>query len=100
MPLLRSERLASRQHRLYRRILEIHRRGDHIIAPPRRRVNIIQGESKEDDKGAQRKAEVETGAGQEVQAAPPAEVALLDQVLEQEADDAPRQIVEGRGRRN
>lgn len=85
---------------MYRRILEIHRCSNHIIAPPRRRVDVIQGESEEDDEGAQREAKIETGAGQEIQTAPPAEVALLDQVLEHETHNAPRQVVEGRGGRD
>lgn len=100
MPLLGSERLARRQDRLYRRVLEVHRRGDHVVAPPGRRVDVIQGEGEEDDECAQREAEVEPGAGQEIQPAPPAEVALLDEVLEDETHDAPREVVEGRGRRN
>lgn len=99
MPLLGPKSLASRQYCLYGRVLEIHRRGNHVVAPPRRRVNIVQGKREEDDQGAQRETQIETGAGQKVQSAPPAEVALLDQVLEYEAHDAPGQVVERRGRR-
>lgn len=100
VPFLGTKRLARGQHSLDSRILKVHRGRDNIISPPRRRVDIIQGKRKKDDERAQRKAQVEPRARQKVESAPPAEVALLDQELEQEAHDAPREIVERGGGRD
>lgn len=100
MPLFGPKGLARRQDGLNGRILEVHGRGDDVVAPPGRRVDAVEGEGEENDEGAQREAEVEPGARQKVEPAPPAEVALLDQVLEDEADDAPGQVVERGGGRD
>lgn len=100
MPRSGPKRLPGRQHRLNSSILEVHSGSDDIIAPPRRRVDVIEGECEEDSKGSESETEVEAGGREEVEAAPPAEVALLDKVLEDEADDAPGQVVERRGGRN
>lgn len=95
-----TERLPRRQHRLDSRILEVHRLRNDVITPPRRRVNVIEGERKENDERAEGEPEVEPGRREKVEAAPPAEVALLDEVLEDEADDAPGQVVERCGGRD
>lgn len=58
----------------------------------------MEGEGEEDDQRAERQAEVEPRGREEVEAAPPREVALADEVLEEEADDAPGQVVERGGR--
>lgn len=81
---------------LYRSPLNIHRRRDDIVAPPLWRFDIMQRESKEDDQSRQREPEVQGRRGQKVEPTPPPKVPLLDPELEDEADNAPRQIVQGR----
>lgn len=58
----------------------------------------MQREGKEDEQGAERQAEVETRGCEIIEATPPGEVALANDVLEEEADDAPGKVVERRGR--
>ncbi len=81
-------------------ILEIHRRRYHVVTPPAGWVDVVKCEGEEDEECAECETQIETRRGEEVEAAPPAEVALADEVLEEEADYAPRQVVERRGRRD
>lgn len=80
--------------------MEVHSGSDDIIAPPRRRVDVVEGERKEDDQRSESEPEVEPGGSEEVEAAPPAEVTLLDEKLEDEANNAPGEVVERRSGRN
>jgi hypothetical protein len=80
--------------------LVIHRRSHNIIAPPPRGINPLHRQSKEDEERGQRQAQVQAGRRQEVGAAPPPEVALLDPELKDEADDAPGEVVERGGGRD
>lgn len=100
MPRRRTKGLPRRQHRLNSRTLGVHGLRNDIVAPPRRRIDIIKRKRKEDDERGEREPEVESRRREEVEAAPPAEVALLDEELKHEADDAPGQIVEWRGGRD
>jgi hypothetical protein len=88
------------EHGLDGRVRKVHRSGDDVVAPPVGRVDVIQSEGEEDGERAEGEAEVEAGGSQEVQAAPPGEVALADVILEQEAHDAPGQVIEWRGWRD
>ncbi len=62
--------------------------------------SVVEREGEEDQQGAQRKSKVQTGRRQEVEAAPPAKKSLADQVLKGEADNTPREVIEGRGGRD
>lgn len=84
----------------YRRPLVIHRRSHDIIAPPLRGINPLHRQSKEDEERGKRQAQVQAGRRQEVGAAPPSEVALLDPKLKDKADDAPGEVVERGGGRD
>lgn len=94
MPSRRAKRLSRRQHRLDSRVLEVHRSSDNIVTPPVWRVDVVEGEGKEDDERGEGKTKVETRGREEVETAPPPEVALLDEVLEDESHDTPGQVVE------
>lgn len=95
-----TKRLPLWQERLDRRPLKVHCLLDNGVAPPLRRLDVVQGKRKEEDERAKRQPEVEAARGEKVEARPPAEVALLDPALENEADDAPGKVVERRGGRN
>lgn len=60
MPSRRAKRLPRRQHRLDSRVLEIHGGSDDVVAPPRRRVDVVKSEGEKDDERAERKTEIET----------------------------------------
>lgn len=82
------------------RAMVIHGGGHDIVAPPLGRVDSIHGQGEEDEERSQRQAQIQARRRQKVQAAPPSEVALLDPELEDEADDAPGEVVEGGGGRD
>lgn len=89
--------LALRHSSLDGGALDIHGGGYDLIAPPPGRLDAAHGEGEEDEEGGEAEAEVEPARGQEVEATPPAEVAPLDAILKEEADDAPRKVVERGG---
>lgn len=80
--------------------MEVHGSCDDGVTPPGRRADVVERKGEEDDQGAQGQAQVQGGGCQEVQPAPPAKVVFAHPVLEDEADDAPAQVVERRGRRD
>lgn len=84
----------------YSRPLVIHRRSHDIIAPPLRGIDSLHRKSKEDEERSQCQAQVQAGRRQEVGAAPPPEVAFLDPELKDEANNAPREVVERGGGRD
>lgn len=81
-------------------ILRIHGGGHDGVTPPHRRFNIIQRKSKENEERAERKAQIQSTARQVIQARPPAEIALANDFLEDEANDSPGQVVERSSRRD
>lgn len=58
LPDLRSKRLAWRQLHLYSRALEVHSALNHIVAPPRGRLDIMECEGEEDNKRRERQPEI------------------------------------------
>lgn len=60
MPSRRAKGLSRWQHRLDGRVLEVHRSSDDIVAPPIWRVDVVEGEGKEDDERGEGKTKVET----------------------------------------
>lgn len=100
LPRRGAESLARGQDDLNGGVLHVHGGENDVVAPPRGGIYAVEGEGEEDDEGAEGEAEVQARRGEEVEAAPPAEVPVPDPVLEDEADDAPREVVEGRGRRD
>lgn len=60
----------------------------------------MQRKGEEDEERGQGEAEVKRRRGEEVEPRPPPKVPLLDPELEDEAHDAPGEVVEGRGRGN
>lgn len=86
--------------RPYSRALRIHRRADNSIPPPLRRFNPIQSKREKYEERGQRQTQIQARRRQKVQAAPPPEVALLDPELEDEAHDAPGEVIERAGGRD
>lgn len=82
------------------RALEIHCRVHNVITPPLRGINPLHRKCEKDEERSQGQAQIQAGRRQEVQAAPPPEVAPLDPELEDETHDAPREVVERGGGRD
>lgn len=93
LPNFRSECLAWRQDDLYRFALIIHGSRHDSVPPPLRRLDIVQCERDEYDDCANRQAKIEACRREVVEPAPPPEMPLLNDELEDVADDAPRQVV-------
>lgn len=100
LPRTGTEMLPLRNMLPHSRPLIIHRRSHDIIPPPPRRINPLHRKRKEDEERSQRQPQIQTGRRQKVGPAPPPEVPLLDPELEDEADDAPGEVVERRGGRD
>ncbi len=75
-------------------ILRMHGRTHDIIAPPTGSLDIIQRERKKNEERAQRKSEIKTTARKVVKTRPPAEIASSDDLLEDEAYNTPRKVVQ------
>ena len=70
------------------------------VAPPYRCSLVGQLERQEDDDGADGETSVQTSGCEVVVVGPPAAVLVLDDLVEDETDDAPGRVVDGRCRGN
>ena len=94
-------KMLSRRHRLLHCCIQnVHGISGRRISPPIRRRLIRQIQTEEDDNGTDSQSDIQAGRGEVVEPHPPAAVLVHDVLVEHVPDNAPREIVQRRGRRD
>ena len=92
LPVRRPKGLSFRENHLDGGILIIQRGADNIVAPPVGWIHLRQQERKKDDDRGDGKSSIQSGRGDIVVCQPPAALGVSDKLVEDEADNSPREV--------